>query len=91
VRARLAGHAPRRPPATTRTVSAAQVMALLQDVAAVARKARPKARALLASLIEPVVLVPRPYGYTAELTLGNAPAALEGGRVCDVVGCGARI
>jgi site-specific DNA recombinase len=91
VRARLAGHAPRRPPTAARTVSVAQVMALLQDVAAVARKAPLKARALLANLIEPVVLVPQPNGYTAEVTLRNAPAALEGGRVCDGVGCGARI
>ena len=92
LRAKLVAATPRQASTAAREVSKHQVVELLNDVSAAARKAPRRAGKVLATVIEPVVLRPVEKGYEGDVRLlRNDPAALSGGRVCDQKSCGARI
>ncbi len=74
--------------APARKVSLDQVLAVLQQVERVAAKSPARAREVLASVMDPVVLTPTPEGYEASLTLRNETAALAGGRTLLSESCG---
>ena len=50
-----------------------------------------RAREVLASVIEPVVMKPTPEGYEVSLTFRNETAALAGGRTLLLASCRGRI
>ena len=67
-------------------------MDVLKDVERISRKAPLKARDVLATVIEPVLMTPTPEGYDAEIRVKSQTAALASGRpVFDAIGCGDRI
>jgi hypothetical protein len=69
-------------------VSPDQVLALLAQVEKVAERSPAQAREVLASVIEPVTLTPKPEGYEVSLTLRNETAALASGRTPLSESCG---
>ena len=73
-------------------ITVEQVLDVLKDVERIGRKAPLKARDVLATVIEPVLMTPTPDGYDAEIRVKSQTAALASGRpVFDVIGCGGRI
>ena len=83
---------PKRVARAMPTVTVEQVLAVLDDVERISRDAPRQARDVLATVIEPVILVPTSEGYEAESRFQSRTAALASGRpVFDVVGCGGRI
>ena len=88
----LAATIPKRAARSLPKITIEQVLAVLEDVDRIARDAPRRAREVLATVIEPVVLMPTPDGYEAEIRLKSRTAALASGRpVFDEVGCGAML